>query len=388
MKTVGYVLIFIVFISLFGGLNYYIGLRGWQRLGSLLPFMSVKLYWIIFWAIALSYVAARLGEKFLPGNIGYYLDIIGGYWMAAMLYFLIVIPIADIIRFAGRRVSFIPQGIKENTIISTYSGILGFALVLGILIYGTLNARNVKVTEYSIDMPKKAGNLSELKIALISDLHLGGIVDNARLLKMVDKINELKPDIVLIAGDIIDDKIDQFNKQNMAETLKKINSKYGVYAATGNHDYYGGDVEELIKKLEASGIKVLNDEYAKVVDSFYVAGRQDIAVESYYKRKRKPVEGILEGADKNLPIILIDHNPKDLNEPQKAGVDLQVSGHTHRGQMYPSQFITSKIYELDFGYLKKENLNVVVSSGIGTWGPPIRVGNSSELVSIVINFKQ
>lgn len=82
----------------------------------------------------------------------------------------------------------------------------------------------------------------------------------------------------------------------------------------------------------------------------------------------------------------MDHNPKDLTEPKNAGIDLQVSGHTHRGQMYPSQLVTSTLYELDFGYLKKDNFNIVVSSGIGTWGPPIRIGNSSELVEINLNF--
>lgn len=386
MKVLSYGLMIIVSILLFGGINYYIGMRSWQRVWSLVPFLNNKIYWSIFWIIALSFIIARIGERFLPGGITNYFNIIGGYWMAAMLYFIIVLPIFDIIRFTGRRATFIPQTIKDNTFIRTFSGMLGLLLVVGILIYGSFNARNIKVSFYDIDVPKQAGNLEELKIAMISDLHLGNIVDNSRLIKMVDKINELKPDVVLIAGDIIDDKIGPFMKQNMGETLKKLNSKYGVYAVTGNHDYYGGDAPELIKTLDASGIKVLSDEYVNIADSFYVAGRQDVAVENYYKTKRKPVEEILKGSNKSLPIILLDHNPLNLEEPQKAGVDLQVSGHTHRGQMFPSQYITQRIYELDWGYLKKDNLNVVVSSGIGTWGPPIRVGNSSELVEITLKF--
>jgi predicted MPP superfamily phosphohydrolase len=387
MKTFGFILMIIVSILIFGGVNYYIGIRGWQGIGSLIPFLNNKIYWIIFWVIAFSFIFARIGEKFIPERVGNYLDIIGGYWMAAMLYLLIILPVVDIIKFARNKVGFLPRGISENTIIKTYSGVLVFLLLIGILIYGTWNAKNIKVSHYELDIPKNAGGLKELKIAMLSDAHLGSIVDNSRLTKMVDKINELEPDIVLMAGDIVDEKVGIFVKQNMGENFKRLRAKYGIYAVTGNHEYYGGDSEEIIKNLKASGVNVLTDEYIKINDSFYIAGREDLAVESYYKRKRKPLSDILAEVDKNLPVILMDHNPKDLKEPMDNGVDLQVSGHTHRGQMFPSQIVTQKLYELDWGYLKKGNLNVIVSSGIGTWGPPIRVGNSSELVEIIIKFK-
>jgi predicted MPP superfamily phosphohydrolase len=388
MRTFGFAVMLIVFILIFGFANFYIGLRGWQGVGSRISFLNNKVYWILFWLIALSFILARFVERFVPATVGDFLNLIGGYWMAAMLYALIILPIVDIISLARRKAAFIPRGIAESDVIKAYSGILVFALLIGILVYGTWNARNIKVSQYNIDMDKKAGSLKQLKIAMMSDLHLGTVVNNSRLSKMVDKINELKPDIVLIAGDIIDDNIKPFLKQNMNETFKGLKSKYGVYAVTGNHDYYGGDSEELIKTLEESGIKILTDEYIKIEDSFYVAGREDLAVESHYKRNRKPLEEILRGTDKNLPIILMDHNPKDLNAPMANGVDLQVSGHTHRGQMFPSRYITQSLYELDWGYLKKDNLNIVVSSGIGTWGPPIRIGNSSELVEINLKFKE
>jgi uncharacterized protein len=388
MRTVGFAIMIIISILIFGGVNYYIGLRGWQGVGSLIPFLNNKVYWIMFWVIALSFILARLSGRFLPTSVGYYLDLIGGYWMAAMLYLLIILPIVDIIKLIKRRVNFIPRGISESAIIKTYLGVLILLLLLGILIYGTWNAANIKVAHYNIDIPKKAGDLKELKIAMVSDLHLGTIVDNSRLSKMVQKINELQPDIILMAGDIIDDKVAPFVKQNMGEILKELKAKNGVYAATGNHDYYGGDSEELIKNLEASGVKVLTDKYMKINDSFYVVGREDIAVESYYKRNRKPLKELLSDVDKLLPVILIDHTPKNLQEPMENGVDLQVSGHTHRGQLFPSQYITQSLFELDWGYLKKDNLNVVVSSGIGTWGPPIRIGNSSELVEIILRFEE
>ena len=386
MRTFGFGVMVCVSILIFGGVNYYIGLRSWQGVGSHIAFLNSRVYWILFWIIAISFILARLGNKFLPERIESLLSLIGSYWMVVMLYLLIILPIIDILRFFGKRLSFIPRGISDNIIIKNYIGILVFIFLIGILVYGTWNARSIKVTKHNINIPKKESNIEELKIVMISDLHLGNIINNSRLSNMVEEINNLKPDLVLIAGDIIDDNIEPFLKQNMGETLKKLKAKYGIFASTGNHDYYGGDVEELITNLEDSGIKVLTDEYIEINNSFLLVGREDIAVESYCKRKRESLEEILSNANKKLPIILIDHTPSNLKEPMENGVDLQVSGHTHRGQIFPGRYITEKLFEVDWGYLKKDNLNVVVSSGIGTWGPPIRIGNSSEIVEINLKF--
>lgn len=387
MKNFGIALIFIVFIAIFGLTNYYIGVRVWQGVGSKITFLNNKVYWVVFWAVAFSYVLARGGEKFLPASIGNYLNIIGGYWMAAMLYFLLTLPIVDIIRLTDKRFAFMPRGISGNTLIKAYAGTMIVLVVIGILIYGTLNAQNLKVVNYDIKVNKNAGNVDKLNIVMISDIHLGSIVDNSRLTKIVDKINSLNPDLVLLAGDIVDEKVGIFIKQDMGQNFKRLKSKYGVYAVTGNHEYYGGEAPEIIKELEKSNVKVLMDEYVNIADSFYVAGREDIATESYYKKKRKTLEEILTGSDKNLPIILMDHNPMNLKEPQESGIDLQLSGHTHKGQMFPSRIVTRNMYEVDWGYLKKDNFNIVVSSGVGTWGPPVRIGNSAEIVQINLTFQ-
>lgn len=386
MRTIGITFIMLVSILIFAGLNYYIGLRGWQNVASFIPFLNNKVYWILFWILALSYVFVRLGGRYIPGRIEAYLNIVGAYWMAAMLYFVIILPIADLVRFTGSRAKYIPESLKNSYIIKGYSGVLLLLIVAGILVYGTINARNIKVSRYDITIPKKAENLKELHAVMLSDAHLGNIINNSRLSKMVDKINGLKPDIVLMAGDIVDEKVSPFIKQNMGDTLKQIRSKYGTYAVMGNHEYYGGEADVIQQNLEKSGVKVLRDEYVKIDGSFYLLGREDIAVESYYKTKRKTLNEILIDEDKSFPIILLDHNPRELKEAEEYNVDLQLSGHTHRGQMFPNQYFTKRMYEIDWGYLKKGNFNIIVSSGIGTWGPPIRTGNSSELVYINLQF--
>jgi len=236
---------------------------------------------------------------------------------------------------------------------------------------------------------KNAGNLKKLNVVMLSDLHLGDIVNKQRLSKMITKINELKPDIVILAGDIIDDYIEPFIEQNMAVEFKKIQSKYGVYAVFGNHEYYGGAIEQIAHEYKNSAnFNLLRDETVKVDNSFYIVGREDISYERISKSKRKNMEELLRNTEINLPIIIIDHQPVALSEGEKVGADLQLSGHTHHGQFSPASIVTNKLFENDFGLLQKGSFNIVVSSGVGTWGPPIRIGTSSEIVQVEIEFSK
>jgi predicted MPP superfamily phosphohydrolase len=205
---------------------------------------------------------------------------------------------------------------------------------------------------------------------------------------MVGTINELEPDIVILAGDIIDDNIQPFIDQDMGEDFKKIKSKYGVYAVFGNHEYYGKSIDKIVYEYNSSaGFNLLRDKMIKIDNSFYIAGRDDLSQERYSKTKRKSINELLSDADKRLPIFVIDHQPVNFSEGEKAGVDLQFSGHTHGGQLLPANIITKRLFENDFGLLTKDTYNVIVSSGIGTWGPPIRIGTSSEIVQVEIEFK-
>jgi len=378
----------IVFILLYGGLNYYIGLRGWQSVGSMVPFLNIKLYWVMFWMVALSYLVGRLSGNFLPDFIRNSLTLIGSYWMAAMLYFTIIIVFIDIVRLIDRWFGFLPQGLKQNSYVVYYTGIAVLVLMGAIFIAGTWNARNPKVSHYDLTVPKDGGKLQELHIVMVSDIHLGNIMHNGRLATMVDMINDLKPDLILFAGDTIDEDVEPFIKQNMADTFRQLKSNYGVFAVLGNHEYIGGNVEEAIKNLQEAGVRVLKDEWVKIEDSFYIIGRDDLSSERFGKNKRKSLAELTGSIDKSMPLILLDHQPRNLNEAAKEGIDLQLSGHTHRGQLFPNQLITGRIYEVDWGYLKKDDMHVVVSSGFGTWGPPIRVGNRAEIVDITLHFQK
>lgn len=378
----------LVFTLLYGGINYYIGLRGWQNVGCYIPFLNKWVYWIVFWVIALSYIAGRIGRSYLPGFIGNNLTLAGSFWMAAMLYFILILFLMDLVRLSDKYFRFLPESIKQNPKALPVTGLVILLLVILLLVYGSWNAANPRVRHYDITINKDGGSLKDIHVVMVSDIHLGNIIHNGRLTMMVDMINDLNPDIVLLAGDTIDEDVGPFVEQKMSDTFRKLNSRFGVYAVLGNHEYIGRNAKTAVKYLEEAGVRVLQDSFVRIADSFYIAGRDDLAGERFNKSPRKTLEQIMDGTDKALPVILIDHQPGALEEADCQGIDLQLSGHTHRGQMFPNQIITSRIYEVDWGYLKKENLQVIVSSGFGTWGPPIRIGNTPEIVDIKIHFKQ
>lgn len=387
MRNPVFFLIFGLIIILFGLLNYYIGLRGWQTLGSYFK-IPRKIYWVSFWFLAFSYIAARIVESFLPASVSRMLVILGANWLVFMYYFIIIIALTDLLRMVGRLTGLMPQSLKENSFAPVIMGLLVLALVTAIWGYGTWNARNPRVTRYEIDMNKSAGNLKNLHVVMVSDIHLGTIMGTARLNRMVDMVNKLNPDIVLLAGDVIDEDVEYFVQNKMDGYFRKIRSKYGVYAVLGNHEYIGRNAEEAVQQLTAGRVTVLKDKYVKVADSFYIAGRDDRSGARFTGRERKGLSEILTGIDKSLPVILMDHQPTELESARQTGIDLQVSGHTHRGQMYPNQLITSRIYEIDYGHLRRGDFNAIVSSGYGTWGPPVKIGNPAEIVDINIQFNK
>lgn len=312
---------------------------------------------------------------------GLALTTIGYFCLVAVIYLFMILIIFDLIYLTSRITGKLPfmKDSRPNT------GLLTIILVTIILIYGSWNAGNPRVINYNIEISKEVKGLTSLKAVMVSDLHLGRTVDNGSLQKMVAKINELKPDLILMPGDIVQDS-DIFLEQNMVETLGGLKAKYGVFMSLGNHEYYGGSQKLVVDRLRAGGIQVLQDQYVKVDDSFYIMGREDPAVRRSGRGIRLTLSEITKGMDKDNPVILLNHQPIELEEARQQGVDLQVSGHTHRGQIFPANLITSRIFEEDWGYLKRETLQLIVTCGYGTWGPPLRIGNRPEIVNIDITF--
>jgi predicted MPP superfamily phosphohydrolase len=223
--------------------------------------------------------------------------------------------------------------------------------------------------------------VNTLRIVAASDIHLGTIIGRKRLRSIVDRINSLEPDVVLLPGDIVDEDLAPVIRENLGETLRSIRSNQGVFAVTGNHEHIGG-AGPACAYLAEHGITMLRDSVARLEGGIYIVGREDRSSAGFGGRKRKTLESLMADVDTAYPVVLMDHQPFGLEEAAGKGIDLQLSGHTHHGQLWPLNKITEAVYELSWGETVKGETHFYVSSGVGTWGPPVRTGNRPEIVLI------
>jgi predicted MPP superfamily phosphohydrolase len=292
----------------------------------------------------------------------------------------------DLLRLTNAIVPWFPAFVTADPLRTTKMVFWGVTTVVGLLILaGHINARIPRIHRISIPVEKSADGVRSIRIVLVSDIHLGTIVGRSRLESIVEKIHGLEPDLILLAGDIVDEDLAPVIKENTGEILRTIHAPMGVYGITGNHEYIGG-AEKAVAYLEEHGITMLRDTFAVLPHGITLVGREDRSSRQFGGKRRKDLGVLLEGVRHDRPILMMDHQPFDLDSVVAAGVDLQVSGHTHHGQLWPFNYITTMVYELSWGYLKKGTTNFYVSSGVGSWGPPVRLGNRPEIVEITLTF--
>jgi uncharacterized protein len=384
MNRLNFIIFFSIFILVYGLLNSYVFFRGLHAIPADSPIRNV--YMVAFWVVSLSFIAGRFLERLAITPFSTAVVWVGSFWFAAFAYFVLAALFIDILRLANYVVPFFPAIVTENIARTKSVLVLGVSAVVAIaLVGGYFNAKNPRLKTLDIHIPKSADSLKTLNIAVASDIHLGTIIGNGRLNRIVDTINSLHADLVLFPGDIVDEDLAPVIKQNLGETLRTIKAKYGVFAVTGNHEYIGG-VEQAYKYLMDHGIRVLRDEVVTVNGNIMLIGREDRSISQFGGKKRKPLPEMMANIDRRFPILMMDHQPIGLNEAVDAGVDLQLSGHTHHGQIWPFGWITEAIYEVSWGYKKKNQTHFYVSSGVGTWGPPVRLGNTPEIIHLRITF--
>lgn len=369
----------VVVLLVYSSLNVYIGWHGlyyWQALGS--P-PSTAAYLIVFAVIAVSYLLGRIPRSGPPGRL---LKVIGSYYFAVFEFAVLLLPAADLAAWLLRLSGMPPR----TTVLAV--GTAALAILIVLLLRGSWNAWNPIVRTYEMTIDKPAGGLEELRIAVASDLHLGNVVGNRHLGRMVERMNAMQPDLILLPGDILDDVIEPFLRNGMARTMERLRARFGIYAVLGNHEYYGGHIEEHARQMESIGVRLLRDEVAEAADgAFYVAGRKDKTAETAEEGGRLATAALLAGVDKSRPVFVMDHQPYEFALTAAAGADLLVCGHTHRGQFAPNHWITRRLFELDWGYMRKDKMHVVVSSGYGSWGPPIRLASRSEIIELIVRFR-
>lgn len=344
-----------------------------------------------------------IGFLLPPNNLGRVFKLIGNYWLGVFLYIVLTVLIADAIRLVIKKTKKIPEQYIKSKRTFVIAGAICIFIIGGISIYGAINARIIHTTKYEITVNKKVKNIKDLKIALVADLHMGYNIGTHHIKKMVKKINKQNPDIVVIAGDIFDNEYESLdNPEQIIKTLRQLKSTYGTYAVYGNHDISEkilagftfskkGDKKEsdirMDELLEDANITLLRDEEVLIDDSFYLYGRPDYRRPGRGITVRKTPQEITENLDQKKPIIVIDHEPNELQELADAGVDIDLSGHTHDGQLFPANLTNALMWENPYGYLQKDDMHSIVTSGVGLFGPNMRVGTIAEVVIVDVKFK-
>lgn len=355
---------------------------------------------VVYTLVALTPLTGFLIRK--PAFLHRILKITSNYFLGIFMYILMVLLSIDIIRLFLKYV--VHASWIQSRIVFAAVGACCICVVIIISFSGIYHAKHIKVTPYKITVDKSAPDMDSLKIVLLADTHFGYNSGAVHAQEIVDKINEQDPDLVCIAGDIFDNEYDAVREpEKISEILRTIKSKYGVYACWGNHDlnepilagftfkHKKEDSKQLkdhrMKRfLQNSNIQLLEDEAVLIDNSFYVVGRKDASLIEKIEEKRKTPAQLTQKLDKDKTIIVIDHQPKELQDIADAGVDLDLCGHTHDGQTFPGNYTVKFLWENPCGYLQKGSMHNIVTSGSGVWGPAMRVGTDSEICTINLTF--
>ena len=352
---------------------------------------------VVYLFMALSPVIAFLLPK---SAVAIVLRRISTYWIGIMLYSLLYVVLFDLLRLIAKHTKL------KNTLLFSRGSVISIgsvvvACAVATCLYGIFNARNIKVNEYSVTVNKSCGSDKHLKAVLVADLHMGYAIGVDHITNMVEKINQQNADIVIIAGDIFDNSYDGMDDpEGIKAQLKSIKSKYGVYAVYGNHDIdekilmgftfdWGGKQlhsEKMTNFMKECNIKLINDESVLINDEFYLLGRRDTDKPGTEDGTRAEISELTKDLDKTKPIFVLSHEPDELQKTADAGADIDFSGHTHDGQLFPGNLTIGLFWENPCGMIKKDNMYSIVTSGVGVYGTFMRVGTDAEICSVDIDF--
>lgn len=352
---------------------------------------------VVYLFMALSPVIAFLLPK---SAVAIVIRRISTYWIGIMFYSLLYVVLFDLLRLIAKHTKL------KNTLLFSRGSVISIgsvvvACAVATCLYGIFNARNIKVNEYSVTVNKSCGSDKHLKAVLVADLHMGYAIGVDHITNMVEKINQQDADIVIIAGDIFDNSYDGMDDpEGIKAQLKSIKSKYGVYAVYGNHDIdekilmgftfdWGGKQlhsEKMTNFMKECNIKLINDESVLINDEFYLVGRRDTDKPGTEDGSRAEISELTKDLDKTKPIFVLSHEPDELQKTADAGADIDFSGHTHDGQLFPGNLTIGLFWENPCGMIKKDNMYSIVTSGVGVYGTFMRVGTDAEICSVDIDF--
>ena len=380
----------LLLLTVYAAANLYV----FHRLAILVP---ARRWWRLIVGIAaavavVAYPAAVVLERFWLSPVSTMLMWVGALWLGVLAYLLMQWLLIDSVHgcmAAGRRLRARPRPeLSTRKRVRRAEAVLTVTVTFLLVIGGAVNAafpctRSIAV---SLSEEEKVPSSRHLDIVVISDIHIGTLVSGRRLRRIVDGVNRLNADLVLMPGDIVDSDLTPVIARDLGRELAQLKARLGVYASTGNHEYIGG-VEEAQDYLQRLGINLLRDERVFISEaSIRLVGREDHAMARFIGRQRTPLSSIMGGVTSDGPLIILDHRPSDFAAAERAGADLLLCGHTHHGQLWPFHLITEMLFPQSRGRARRGGTHIYVSNGVGTWGPPMRIGTRPEIVHIRLTW--
>lgn len=320
-------------------------------------------------ALWLSYPVARMLNDRNLETVGGPLEYAAAVWMGTLFLMFAALLVVDLVTVGGLVFPQTAPQLRAGAVL--VAGILaGIGIVQG--------ARTPVVRDFEVRLPGLPPERDGLNLVAVSDLHLGTLKGKRWLTKLLGQIQDLKPDLVVVVGDLVDGNVRHV--ETLLPTLQQLRAPLGVWAVTGNHEYYAG-LAGSVTLLEAAGYGLLRDRWAEVTPGLVIAGVDDLTARKQFGQPG----GVIEKALTNRPpgvTILLSHSPLESNVAAAAGANLMLSGHTHAGQIWPFNFLVRIKYPFLVGRYEVGGMSLIVCRGTGTWGPPMRLWRPSELLRI------
>jgi len=338
-----------------------------------------SLFTVIFIVLVLLFPLSMMideGSSSLPARV---FRMAGYYYLPVLLYGFMLYMVFDLVMLINRVAGFASFARLRSPRVRSIVLFLVLLVTAGFMAQGIHNFQNTRLQHYHIDVPQREGKMDQLKVAMAADIHLSEQTRMSFVRQFVDQMNAADADVVLLVGDILESGRETPKFTHFEKEFSKIESEYGVFAVEGNHEHYGREGD--INFFEHAGITILQDTLVKVEDSFYLAGRRDRHV-----RSRASIGELMKQASGSLPVLMMDHQPFELEKAARHDVDVQFSGHTHHGQLWPLNYITGWIYRISWGHEKIRDTHFFVTSGAQGWGPPVKTSSFSEIMVVEMDF--
>jgi predicted MPP superfamily phosphohydrolase len=367
-----------VLVAVLGSVHGYI----WARLVRDAAWDSPwgRLFGVALVVLALSIPLSFVGMRTFPRALGSPLGWIAYVWMGLLLYLFLLTITSDLVRGVAGIAGALPSDPDRRQWLARVIGVAvgGAAGLIGI--GGAANvARGFEVSRITVPLSRLPATASGYRIVQMSDVHVGPTIGRELIEEIVREANALDPHMVVITGDLVDGSVDQL--AHLVEPLRHLKARDGVFFVTGNHEYYSG-ADEWIAHLRTLGIRVLRNERVPIGDAFDLAGVDDTSAGRMLPGHGQDVPRAMAGRDPSRAVVLLAHQPKALGDARATGVDLQLSGHAHGGQLVPFNWLVLLDQPFVAGLHKVDETWVYVNSGTGYWGPPMRVGSRSELTCL------